>query len=40
MEPTKKVLGLFRTVDMKKANADIEALSRKYGLEVKPTDVI
>ena len=40
MEPVKKVLGLFKTVDMKKANAEISELSRKYGLEVEPTDVI
>ena len=40
MEPVKKLLGLFPVVDMKKANADIKALSEKYGLEVNPTDVI
>ena len=40
MEPVKKVLGLFKTVDMKKANAEISELSMKYGLEVDPTDVI
>ncbi len=40
MEPVKKTLGLFQTVDLKKANEDIRALSVKYGLEVEPTDVI
>lgn len=40
MEPVKKVLGCIPVVDMKKANADIRALSEKYGLEVNPEDVI
>lgn len=40
MEPIKKILGLFPTVDIKKANEDIRALSQKYGLEVEPTDLI
>ena len=40
MEPKKKVLGVFPVVDLKKANADIAALSTEYGLEVNPTDVI
>lgn len=40
MEPIKKTLGLFPTVDIKKANEDIRALSQKYGLEVEPTDLI
>lgn len=40
MEPVRKKLGLFPVVDLKKANEDIRALSRKYGLEVEPEDVI
>ena len=40
MEPVKKTLGLFKTVDLKKANKDILALSRKFGLEVDPVKVI
>ena len=40
MEPVKKTLGLFPSVDLKKANEDILALSRKFGLEVEPTKVI
>lgn len=40
MEPMKKILGLFPSVDMKTANRQIEELSRKYGLEVNPTDKI
>lgn len=40
MEPKKKVLGMIPIVDIKKANADIAALSAEYGLEVNPTDVI
>lgn len=40
MEPVKKVLKCIPVVDMKKANADIRALSEKYGLEVNPEDVI
>ncbi len=40
MEPTKKVLGLFPIVDIKKANVAIKALSEKYGLEVNPTNII
>ena len=39
MEPVKKTLGIFKTVDMKKANEDIRALSEKFGLEVEPTKV-
>ena len=39
MEPVKKVLGLFPTVDIKKANEDIRKLSEEYGLEVDPTQV-
>ncbi len=39
-EPKKKLLGLIPMVDIKKANADIAALSEKYGLKVDPTSVI
>ncbi len=40
MEPKKKVLGLVPIVDIKCANEDIANLSKQYGLEVKPTDII
>ena len=40
MEPTKKFLGLFPMVDIKKANEDIKNLSIQYGLEVDPTQII
>ena len=40
MEPIKKVLGFIPTVDMKKANHEVEELSRRYGLDINPTDVI
>ena len=40
MEPIKKIAGLFPVVDMKKANHDIAELSKQYGLEVNPTQVI
>ena len=40
VEPMTKKFGLFPCVDMKKANRDIAALSREYGLEVEPTDRI
>ena len=40
MEPIKKVLGFIPTVDMKKANQEVEELSRRYGLDINPTDVI
>lgn len=40
MEPTKKFLGLFPMVDLKKANQEILALSIQYGLEVDPTRLI
>ena len=39
-EPMKKLLGLFPSVDMKKANEEISELSKRYGLEVNPTDRI
>ena len=40
MEPIKKLAGLFPVIDMKKANHDIAELSKQYGLEVNPTQVI
>ncbi len=40
MEPIKKVLGFITTVDMKKANQEVEELSKRYGLDINPTDVI
>ena len=40
VEPRKRLLGLFPSVDMKKANEEIAELSKKYGLEVNPTDKI
>lgn len=40
MEPGKKVMGFIPTVDIKRANEEISKLSKQYGLEVKPTDVI
>lgn len=40
MEPVKKTFGLFRTLDQKRANEEIRALSEKFGLEVDPTKVI
>ena len=40
MEPMKRALGIFPYVDMKKANHDIAELSKRYGLEVNPTDKI
>ena len=39
-EPQNKLLGFIPHVDIKKANADIAALSEKYGLKVDPTSVI
>ncbi len=40
LEPTKKFLGMFPCVDIKKANRDIAELSERYGLKVNPEDVI
>ncbi len=40
MEPIKRVLGFIPTVDMKKANQEVEELSKRYGLDINPTDVI
>ncbi len=39
-EPMTKLLGFLPSVDMKRANKEISELSRKYGLEVNPTDKI
>jgi len=40
MEPKKKALGFLPCVDIEKANEQISELSRKYGLEVDPKQVI
>ena len=40
MEPMKRVLGVLPCVDMKTANRQIAELSKRYGLEVNPTDKI
>ena len=40
MEPMKKAVGIFPYVDMKSANRAVAELSKQYGLEVNPTDVI
>ncbi len=40
MEPKTKIFGILPSVDMKKANRDISELSKRYGLEVNPTDLI
>ena len=40
IEPMKKALGIFPYVDMKEANEKIRTLSKEYGLEVNPTDLI
>lgn len=40
MEPVKNTFGIFRTLDQKRANEEIRALSEKFGLEVDPTKVI
>ncbi len=40
MEPMKKAVGIFPYVDMKSANREVAELSKQYGLEVNPTDVI
>ena len=39
-EPMTKHLGFLPGVDMKRANEEIAELSKRYGLEVNPTDVI
>ena len=40
MEPVKKTLGIFKSLDQRRANEEIRALSEKFGLEVDPTKVI
>ena len=40
VEPMIRKFGLFPVVDMKRANREIEELSKDYGLEVNPTDLI
>ena len=40
MEPMKRFLGVLPCVDMKTANRQIAELSKRYGLEVNPTDKI
>ena len=40
IEPMKKAWGIFPYVDMKEANEKIRSLSKEYGLEVNPTDLI
>lgn len=40
MEPMKRRFGVLPWVDMRRANREIDALSRKYGLEVNATDRI
>lgn len=40
LEPSKRLLGIFPSVDMRSANRDILELSRQYGLEVDPEAVI
>ena len=40
MKDKNRLFGFLPYVDIKKANREIEALSKKYGLEVNPTDVI
>ena len=40
IEPMTKKLGIFPCVNLKQANREISELSRRYGLEVNPTDKI
>lgn len=40
MEPLDRKLGIFPFVDMKKANREIAELSKRFGLEVNPEQVI
>ena len=40
LEKKDKLFGILPYVDIKKADKEVEALSKKYGLEVNPTDVI
>lgn len=39
-EPKKRLFGILPSVDMEKANADIAALSERYGLKVDPKAII
>ena len=39
-EPMSRAMGIFPYVNMKKANEEIAALSKRYGLDVNPTDKI
>lgn len=39
-EPKKKLLGLIPRVDIKKANAEIAAVSEKFGLKVDPVSIV
>ncbi len=40
IEPSKKKWGLFPYIDLKESNQKIASISKKYGLEVNPTDLI
>ena len=40
VEPMTKILGFLPSVNMKQANREIARLSKEYGLEVNPTDLI
>ena len=40
IEPLKKKFGIFPKIDLKKANEEVALLSKKYHLEVNPTDLI
>ncbi len=40
VEPMTRKLGFLPSVDMKRANREIAELSKEYGLEVNPTDLI
>ena len=40
VEPMKRMFGFLPEVNMRKANRDIADLSKEYGLEVNPTDLI
>lgn len=40
IEPIRRKLGIFPYVDLRSANEKVRALSKEYGLEVEPEDVI
>ena len=40
IEPVRRKLGIFPYVDLRSANEKVRALSKEYGLEVEPEDVI